>query len=156
MRFAGANADVAVQGLDAMTARANFLIGDDPAAWHTGLPTYRGIVYRNLYPGIDMSYTANDPKLKSEFHVAPGADPALIRLEYPDADRVFVDAHGDLVVRMGTGRAPRSCANKRPWRTRNLTACGIPSKPATASYTARPSHSIWPHTTSPGHWSSIR
>ena len=84
-----------------MAARANFLIGDDPAAWHTGVPTYRGIVYRNLYPGIDMNYTGSDPKLKSEFRVAPGANASQIRLEYPDADGVFVDANGDLVVRTG-------------------------------------------------------
>src|SRR5579859_6633811 len=55
--FAGASSSVAIEGLEAMPARANFLIGDDPASWHTGLPTYRGIVYRNLYRGIDMTYT---------------------------------------------------------------------------------------------------
>jgi hypothetical protein len=104
VHFAGANPEVAVQGLDAMTGRANFLIGDDPAAWHTGVPMYRGIVYRNLYPGIDMNYTGSDPsihRIKSEFLVAPEAKPSQIRLEYPDADRVFVDAQGDLVVRAG-------------------------------------------------------
>src|SRR5579864_4475445 len=103
VRFAGANPTVAIHGLDAMAARINFLMGDDPAAWHTNLPAYRGIVYRNLYRGIDMTYTGNDTKIKSEFLVAPGANPGQIRLEYPDADRVFVDAHGDLVVGIGTG-----------------------------------------------------
>jgi beta-propeller repeat-containing protein len=102
VRFAGASPVVAIEGLDAMAARANFLIGDDPTAWHTGLPTYRGVIYRNLYPGIDMTYAGNDPKLKSEFLVAAGADPGQIRLEYPGADRVFVDANGDLVVGIGS------------------------------------------------------
>ena len=101
VHFAGANPHVSMEGVAAMAARANFLIGDDPAAWHTGVPTYRGIVYRNLYPGIDMNYTGSDPRLKSEFRVAPGANPSQIRLEYPDADGVFVDANGDLVVRTG-------------------------------------------------------
>jgi hypothetical protein len=103
VHFAGANPSVAIQGLDAMAARANFLIGDDPAGWHTGVPTYRGVVYRNLYPGIDMSYTGSGPKLKSEFVVAPGANPSQIGLEYPDADRVSVGANGDLMVGIGTG-----------------------------------------------------
>ncbi len=101
VQFAGANPRVAVQGLDAMAARANFLIGDNPAEWHTGLPTYRGIVYRNLYAGIDMTYTGSETNVKSEFLVAPSADPHQIRLEYPNADRIFVDANGDLVVRAG-------------------------------------------------------
>jgi len=98
VHFAAANPNVAIGGLDAMAARANFLIGDDPAAWHTGLPTYRGIVYSNVYPGIDMTYAGDGLKLKSEFDVAPGADPGRILLEYSGADRVSVDAAGDLVV----------------------------------------------------------
>jgi hypothetical protein len=102
VRFAGANPNVSMEGAAAMAARANFLIGDDPAAWHTGVPTYGGIVYRNLYPGVDMHYTGSDPTLKSEFLVARGADPNQIRLEYPDADEhISIDAHGDLVVRAG-------------------------------------------------------
>src|SRR5205085_4391831 len=39
---------------------------------------------------------------KSEFLVAAGTDPRQIRLEYPDAQSVAVDAQGDLVVRSGT------------------------------------------------------
>jgi hypothetical protein len=102
MHFAGENPSVDMQGLDALGARANFLIGDDPAAWHTGVPTYRGVVYRNLYPGIDMEYAGSGAGLKSEFLVAPGADPSQIRLEYPDADHVSVEAHGELVVHVAT------------------------------------------------------
>src|SRR5579864_3726840 len=101
VRFAGANPSVAMHGLDALAARVNFLIGDDPAAWHTGLPAYRGVVYRNLYPGIDMTYAGSESRLKSEFLVAPGADPNQIRLQYPGAERVFIDAQGGLVVQTG-------------------------------------------------------
>ncbi len=101
VHFAGANPSVSIQGLDAMPSRANFLIGDDPAAWHTGVPTYQSIVYRNLYRGIDMKYVTGDPQLKSEFLLAPGADPNQIRLEYPDDDHISIDAHGDLIVHMG-------------------------------------------------------
>ena len=97
-----------------MAAHANFLIGDDPAAWRTGLPTYRGIVYRGLYPGIDMTYNGRDPKIESEFLVAPGANPDQIRLEYPDAGHVSVDANGDLVVRVGTGRGAAELREQAP------------------------------------------
>jgi hypothetical protein len=102
VRFAGANPNVSMEGAAAMPARANFLIGNDPAAWHTGVPTYQGIVYRNLYRGVDMKYVADDPRIKSEFLLAPGADPDQIHLEYSNADSVFVDANGELVVRAST------------------------------------------------------
>lgn len=99
VRFAGADQNVNIQGLDPLGGRVNFLIGDDPAAWHTNLPTYQRIVYRNLYAGVDMTYAGRDPKLKSEFTIAPGANPGQIRLEYPGADRVSLDANGDLLIR---------------------------------------------------------
>jgi hypothetical protein len=101
VHFAGANPNVNVEGLDAMAARANFLIGNNPAAWHADLPTYRTIVYRGLYHGIDLTYAGNDSKIESEFLIAPGADPDQIRLQYPDADRLFVDLQGNLVAATG-------------------------------------------------------
>ena len=84
-----------------MAAHANFLIGDDSSGWHTDIPTYRGVIYHNLYPGIDMRYAGSELKLKSEFLVAAGGDPARILLEYTGADRVYLDVNGDLIVRSG-------------------------------------------------------
>jgi hypothetical protein len=101
VHFAGASSAVRIEGFDPLQARANFLIGNDPDKWQTGIPTYQGIVYRSLYPGIDMTYSEKDRQFKSEFRIAPGADPDRIRLEYSDADSVRVDADGDLVVRAG-------------------------------------------------------
>jgi hypothetical protein len=46
-----------------------------------------------------MTYAGSAQRIKSEFLVAPGADPQLIRLEYSGADRLSIDANGDLVVR---------------------------------------------------------
>ena len=60
--------------------------------------TYRRIKYRDLYPGIDLSYAAAGRRIKSEFVVRPGADPAQIRLVYQGANRISVGAGGDLIV----------------------------------------------------------
>ena len=43
--------------------------------WHTGLPTFRRLVYRDLWPGIDLVYEGTVSRLKYSFLVAPGADP---------------------------------------------------------------------------------
>src|SRR5436190_23757030 len=48
--FAGASPTVRIEGIDRLTAHANFLIGNDPDSWHTAVPTYQGIGYRSLYP----------------------------------------------------------------------------------------------------------
>src|SRR6266700_5817425 len=81
--FADADSSVKVQGMQP-EGRANFLIGQDAGAWRTGLKTYSQILYSHLYPGIDLTYSGRDGHLKSEFRVAPGADPRRIRLEYSE------------------------------------------------------------------------
>src|SRR5665213_1544315 len=40
MGFVGANQKVAVDGVDPMRGRLNYMIGNDPSKWHTDVPTY--------------------------------------------------------------------------------------------------------------------
>lgn len=97
MRFVGA-VNAAVTGEGSPHARANFFVGER-ARWRTELPVYQGVRYRDLYAGVDAVYTG--PRLKSEFYVAPGADPGVIRMRFPGATRVWVDGQGRLRVRTG-------------------------------------------------------
>ena len=101
LKFKGANRDTQMEGTDPMPGRANFLLGDS-ASWKTGVPVFRGIAYRNLFHGIDLLYSGNSSGLKSEFQIAAGADPGDIRLAYPDAEQISVNAQGDLIVRTGS------------------------------------------------------
>jgi len=70
--------------------------------WHTGLPTYSPIVYGNLWEGIDLVYSGTVNRLKYEFVVQPGADPARIRLAYRGAT-VRVNDAGQLEVSTPAG-----------------------------------------------------
>jgi hypothetical protein len=84
-----------------LPGRVNFLTGNDPRNWRIKLPAYARLVYRDLYPGIDAVYTASGRGLKSEFRVAPGADPRAIRFAYEGSVRI--EASGALVVRTAEG-----------------------------------------------------
>ena len=55
------------------------------------------LLYRDTWPGIDTQIAPYQKTLKSEYHVAPGADPRLIRLRY-DGDYPTVLGNGSLVV----------------------------------------------------------
>src|SRR5207249_2656335 len=58
----------------------------------------------DVYPGVDTLYYANAAqRLEYDFVVAPGADPAAIRLAVAGADQVTVNAQGDLVLRTPAG-----------------------------------------------------
>jgi hypothetical protein len=107
VHFVGASPDVVLEAGEPMPGKANFLVGDRPDNWKTGVPTYHEIVYRGLYPGIDMAYGGAGRRLKSEFLVAPGADPAIIRLEYSGVDRISIDTNGDLLIGKLREQAPK-------------------------------------------------
>ena len=97
VRFVGANADAEVQSADRLAAQTNFFVGNRPEDWRTHQPVYGKIRYANLYPGIDMTYAEDGRRIKSEFLVARGADPSLIRMEY--SGKVELGNGGDLLVR---------------------------------------------------------
>jgi hypothetical protein len=103
MRFLGANPEPVVEGLEELPGRANFFIGNDPTKWQTDVPTYRAIAYRDLYPGVDLIYRGSQGRLKSEFRVAPGADPGVIRLGYAGMEALTLTDAGQLVLRTPLG-----------------------------------------------------
>jgi hypothetical protein len=104
MTFLGANAKPRVTGREEMPGKANYFIGNDPHQWRTNLPTYAKVKYESAYPGIDLIYYGNQRQLEFDFIVAPGADPAAIRLSMEGADHIEVDAQGDLVLHSGSGQ----------------------------------------------------
>jgi Beta-propeller repeat len=111
LRFLGAR-PAAIEGRRPGTSKVNYLLGSDPRGWRTGLPTFGQVVYRNLWPGVDMVFRGADGRLKYEFILHPGAKVADIRLAYRGGGRLSVDKLGDLLIptRLGTLRDghPRS------------------------------------------------
>lgn len=66
--------------------------------WETGVPTYRQVVYHQLWPGIDLVFYGQTGQLKYEFLVHPGADPHQIALQYRGAQQVHLDEIGNLEI----------------------------------------------------------
>jgi len=98
MSLVGAARKPVVTGLDELPGKANYFIGKDPAKWHRDVPTYAKVHYRGIYPGVDLVYYGNQRQLEYDFVVAPGADPKKIVLGFKGADKLEIDAQGDLVL----------------------------------------------------------
>ena len=69
----------------------------------SGVSTYNSIVYRDLWPGIDLVYDGDANHLKYRFVVRPGADPERIRLAYRGAERLSLDSEGGLEILTAAG-----------------------------------------------------
>jgi hypothetical protein len=56
MKMLGSRAAVEVEGLEPLSGSSNYLMGKDPKNWHTAIPMYGKVRYRNLYPGVNLIY----------------------------------------------------------------------------------------------------
>ena len=75
------------------TARFSFYTGNSAAAVDQGLEMMREVLVKNVYPGIDWKVYIHQPKgqqpsLKYDFIVHPGADPSLIKLRYSNNAKI--------------------------------------------------------------------
>jgi hypothetical protein len=101
MSVVGADASAAAEGGEELAGKVNYLVGDDPAGWRTQVSTFGRVRYREVYPGIDLIYYGNQRQLEYDFHVAPGADARAVSLRFDGADKMEVDAGGDLLLTLG-------------------------------------------------------
>jgi hypothetical protein len=100
---AGADPDMIVVGVDPLPGTASFFVGNDQANWYSGLPTYGGVEYQNILPGVDLTYRGTNGVLKREFIVAPGADASGIVIVYNAVDGLAYGPDGTLEVQTPAG-----------------------------------------------------
>jgi len=91
--------------------RSTYITGNQPSAWITHVPSFSGLLYDELYPGIDLLFHLTDTGLKYDLNIAPGGAPSLIELAYDGILGLHLH-RGDLIIRTQAGelveRAPVS------------------------------------------------
>ncbi|HST06227.1 MAG TPA: SBBP repeat-containing protein [Chloroflexia bacterium] len=112
LQFVGSNPAVAVRQGDTLPGKVNYLKGKDPSLWLTDLPTYSGIIYSELYSGVNLSYTGASGRLKGTYTLGPDADPSTIQWRYNGAGDMSLDAEGNLHMRVQT---PGSAGSGSPF-----------------------------------------
>jgi hypothetical protein len=103
MQFPGTNPRAEIHGDGELAGKINYLIGDDPAKWQTGLPTFSGVQVAGIYPGINLVYHGNQNQLEYDFDIAPGANPNLVKIHFTGVDKISVTPQGGLSLKIGAG-----------------------------------------------------
>ncbi len=104
MTMAASRTPSSVTGLEPTGGISNYLLGNDPAKWHTRIPQYARLQVDGIYKGIDLAFHGSGSDLEYDFVVAPGADPAQIQLAFDGARTMRIDAKtGDLVLTTANG-----------------------------------------------------
>ncbi len=104
MSLAHSNPDALVEGTDPLPGKSNYFLGNDPAKWHTDIPTYAKVRYSQVYKGIDLVYYGNQRQLEYDFVVAPQANPNQIALKFDGATKLHLTRSGDLEVIAKSGQ----------------------------------------------------
>ena len=107
----GAAAPPTVEAVGRQEGKVNYFTGRDPGKWRTDVAAYSAVVYRNIYPGIDMKFHGPASRLRYEITLSPGKDPGTVRLSCKGAERLTLTPQGDLEMALPQG----SLMQRRPF-----------------------------------------
>ncbi len=103
MNWLGANPDVSLIPSGIQNAFSNFYLAHCPDGI-LGVSNFQELIYKNIYPNIDLKYYHSAGLLKYDFIVRPGGDPGNIRILVNGAVNinVLLDGSVSLTTSVGT------------------------------------------------------
>lgn len=96
--FVDANPAPVLEGAQELAATTHYFLGKREARWRRNVRSFGRVVYREIYPGIDLAFYGTRRQFDYDFIIAAGADPRRITLDFRGVDRVRLDAAGKLVL----------------------------------------------------------
>ncbi|MEQ8762770.1 MAG: hypothetical protein RL885_02505 [Planctomycetota bacterium] len=94
----GADRQAAIEGEGPGVPAFRFLIGNDPSRWRTAVPGHPSVIYRGVYPGVDLRVVKRRGAIAYDLLLAPGADPEGIRVRVRGATALSLAHDGSLVI----------------------------------------------------------
>lgn len=101
--FIGSNKKVETEKKYQTVNYRNYFLGNIEERWAQGVYGYNHITYKSLYDGIDLLFFEKEATLKYEFHVAPNADPADIKIQYDGQEKIKITKSGHLIISSSLG-----------------------------------------------------
>jgi hypothetical protein len=74
LRFAGANPQAEVSGIEELPGKSSYFSGPNQKSWHASIPHYAKVKYSGIYPGIDLIFYERGGQLEYDFVAAPRAN----------------------------------------------------------------------------------
>ncbi len=106
MEILGSNAAPQIIAENKLPGVTNYILGRDPSKWHSGVPHYAQVRYRDVYPGVDIAYhgaSRGDNKFEFDFLINPGADAGSVALGFHGLKQVRTTPAGDLLLTSSGG-----------------------------------------------------
>ena len=103
LEFEGSNSSFAWSPAAPAAGTTSYIQGRDPSHWLRDIPHYARMERKAIYPGIDLVLYGTEGRLEYDFLVAPGADPARIRMRFNGVRGLKIAGNGDLLVDTAAG-----------------------------------------------------
>jgi len=103
MHVLNGNAKAKIEEQNPMPGKVNYFIGNDTRHWHVGVKEFARVSYRNIYPGVDLTYHGQHDQLEFDFIVASNANPTPIGLSFAGTRRMTTDDAGNLILSFPAG-----------------------------------------------------
>jgi hypothetical protein len=98
------NKNLEIVAEDVQDGKVNYFTGNDPEKWKINIPTYKTVVYRNIYKDVDMRFYGNNQQLEYDIIVEPGANLSRIQFAYQGIEGLRITEDGDLELRLKEGK----------------------------------------------------
>ena len=101
MRFVGGGTP-SIEGVGRLPGTVNYLnAASSPRSDEVGIPTFAGVRYRGVWPGIDARFYGNQQHLEYDFDVDPGASVGAIGLRFAGQRHLAIGREGALLLDLG-------------------------------------------------------
>lgn len=98
VKFLNANPHPVAVTEKRLTRYNNYFIGNDSSKWASRCAVYTSIIYKNIYPNIDVHYYTNNGAFKYDIIVNPGGDPTKVAFSIDGATSLALKS-GNLIIR---------------------------------------------------------
>ncbi|MBK9283762.1 MAG: hypothetical protein IPM51_05510 [Sphingobacteriaceae bacterium] len=103
MKWLNANPTAQILSWEEVPHYYNFSMGNSPILDINHVHGYRHLLYKELYPGIDVHFSFHpETGIKYEFMMKPGADISVVTMEYSDNQGITL-SNGNLYIHTSEG-----------------------------------------------------
>jgi len=96
--FSGADPQSSIVPERPAPGYANYFIGNYSTKWASNVNSYEALVYKNIYPGIDVRYYSENGYVKYDLIIQPNAKPEKIALQYDGVESLSIQ-DGNLLIK---------------------------------------------------------
>ncbi len=98
----------AIEGIDQQPGERHFFVGNDPARWRSHVRAFAQVMWRGLYPGVDVRLATTNEGLRYDLLLTPEADLSRIRVRCAGQTSLHLEPDGALSLGTAQGAIRQS------------------------------------------------